>query len=118
MQRGIEFPGKIHIHTAQKASGGTIWTELWDRETAGYKVYAWVLLYGVCVIQKRVAYFDYTAALGGSFAVLSHAVLPSFALPASLVRPRWHLGMEHVAGWRRSFASSNLRRSAHRRSRR
>ena len=40
-----------------------------------------------CVIQKRVAYFDCTAVLGGSYAALSPVELPSFSLLASLVRP-------------------------------
>jgi hypothetical protein len=53
---------------------------------------------GVIVIQKRVAYFDCTVALGGSFAALSRAGLPSFASPASLVRPHLRHATVGVAG--------------------
>ena len=44
----------------------------------------------VLVIQKRFkreAYFDCTAALDGNFSTLFHAEPPSFASPASPVRP-------------------------------
>ena len=64
-----------------------------------------------------MAYFDYTAALGGSCAALSHAELPSFSLPASLVRPRLHLVMAGVAGWRRSFVNSSPKRNVNPQSR-
>lgn len=56
-----------------------------------------------CVIQKRVAYFDCTVALGDSCAALSHAALPSSSLPASLVQPRWYRAMVGVAEWHKSF---------------
>jgi hypothetical protein len=81
--------------------------------TAGYSV----LMHGVRVIQKRVAYFDYTAVLGDSCVALSHAELPSFSLPASLVRPHSPLAMVGVAGWHRNFVDLTLRRNVHRRSR-
>jgi hypothetical protein len=80
----------------------------------------WVQEYkdnGHRVIQQREAYFDYTAALGGSYAALSLAGPPSVSSPASLVRPHLHLGMVHVAGWRRSFVGWTRRRIVHRRSR-
>ena len=69
------------------------------------------------VIQKREAYFDYTAALGGSYAALSRAGPPSVSSPALLVQLHSRLAMVHVAGWRRSFVGSTRRRSVHRRSR-
>jgi hypothetical protein len=53
---------------------------------------------GVIVIQKRVAYFDCTVALGDNFAALSRAGLPSFSLPASLVRPHSRHAMVGVVG--------------------
>lgn len=53
--------------------------------------------------QKRVAYFDCTAALDDSCAALFHAELPSFSLPASLVRLHLRHARVDVAGLRRSF---------------
>jgi hypothetical protein len=73
-------------------------------------------MHGVRVIQKRVAYFDYTVALGDSCAVLSRAELPSVSSLASLVRPHLLPARVGVAGWRRSSGDSTLRRTAHRRS--
>lgn len=49
------------------------------------------------MIQKRVAYFDYTVALGGSFVTLALSGPPSVSLPASLVRPRLRHAMVDVA---------------------
>jgi hypothetical protein len=69
------------------------------------------------IMQKRVAYFDCTAALDDSYAALSHAALPFFSLPASLVRPHLRREMVGVSDWRKSFAGSTLRRSAHLQSR-
>lgn len=64
---------------------------------------------GVCVIQKREAYFGYTAAPDDSCAALSHVELPSFALPASLVRPHSRRARAGVAELRKSSAGLNLR---------
>jgi hypothetical protein len=68
---------------------------------------------GVIVIQKRVAYFGCTVALGGSFATLSHAGQPFFSSPASLVQPHSHPEMVGVVGWHRIPVRSNQRRIAH-----
>jgi hypothetical protein len=56
----------------------------------------WVLMYGICVIQKEVAYFGCTAALGDSCAALAHVVLPSVFLPALLVLPHLRHAMVGV----------------------
>jgi hypothetical protein len=68
-------------------------------------------------IQKREAYFDYTAALGGSCAVLSLAEPPSVSLPASLVRPHWYLEMALDVEWRKSFVGWTQSMIENRRSR-
>ena len=85
----------------------------------GYRRYVnrWVQnidMTGIIVIQKRVAYFDCTVVLDDSFAALSRVGLPSFALPASLVRPRLRHGMVGVFGWRRNFGGLILKMNAHR----
>ena len=72
----------------------------------------------LCVIQKvqkRVAYFDCTAAPGDSCGALSHAVLPSSSSPASPARPHSRHGRVGAAGWRRSSGGWTRRRSAHHR---
>jgi hypothetical protein len=66
----------------------------------------------VIVIQKRVAYFDCTAALGDSCAALSHAVLPSFSSPASLVRPHLRHEMVGVVGWHKNLVHSTPKMTA------
>lgn len=76
----------------------------------------WVQGIGVRVIQKlqkRVAYFDCTAALGDNCGALSHVGLPSFASPASLVRPHLRHAMVGGAGWHRSSEDSTRKRSGH-----
>jgi hypothetical protein len=86
------------------------WRVKW---TARYRAIA-----ELCVIQKvqkRVAYFDCTAAPGDSCGAPSRAALPSSSSPASPARPRWHHGMAGAAGWRRSSGGWTRRRSAHRR---
>lgn len=64
------------------------------------------------IIQKRVvAYFDYTAVPGGNCAARAPAELPSFALPASLARPRLP-AMVDDAELRRNFAGWTQRKIA------
>ena len=93
----------------------SIWGKTNDNDCTEFQWYVdrWVQEYGDNGVIQREAYFDYTAALDGSYAALSRAVPPSVSSPASLVRPRSHLAMVHVAGWRRSFVDSNQSRIVH-----
>jgi len=74
------------------------------------------LMDGACVIQKkkqkRVAYFDCTAAPGDSSVDPSHAGPPFSSLPALLVRPHSRHVMVDVSDWRRSSGQS-LRTNEH-----
>jgi hypothetical protein len=71
-----------------------------------------------CVIQKvqkREAYFDCTAAPGGSCGALSHVELPSSSSPASPARPRSRHATAGAAGWHRSSGGWTRKRTAHHR---
>lgn len=72
-------------------------------------------------MQQREAYFGYTAAPGGSCAVLVPVEPPSSAWPASSVPLRSYRARAVVVGWRKSWTGwspDEGRRSDHRGSRR
>lgn len=89
----------------------------WDEEDICEPLGTGYRWHGNCVIQKRVAYFDCTVALGDNCAALARVELPSFFLPASLVRPRLPHEMAGVAGSHRSSVDSTLRRTSRLRNR-